>query len=251
MKKIFLSLMLFSFFSFVLFSCANKEKEAVLSQKYIDSLKRELNIYSNRIKNNPNNVYAYIDRAKVEEILGKQQAALEDYKKAISIEPLNYNLYQYKAKVEKTLGNFAEALEDLDKVVELTPKNSRAYIDRSNLKSSIGDYSGAIEDVNKAIELNNNNDDYYYYVRATIKGKLGDRKGAIEDYTKAIELNPVNVVAYKCKAEMIDIRDNYEEAIELFKKITELTPNETILIPRSSLHFFVRTSLRASDISVV
>ena len=62
MKKVFLPLMLLSFFSFVFFSCDNKGKEDLLPQKYIDGLKNELNNYSNAIKDNPKNINAYIEK---------------------------------------------------------------------------------------------------------------------------------------------------------------------------------------------
>ena len=228
MKKycIFVSLL----FVVTLFVSCKKNDEMLLVEYpnpiYSKENKIELDNHTNRIKNNPEDVNAYLDRARLEVSCADYKNAIKDFNKAVEIEPADYRTFYGRAMFEcYYIGAFMSAKRDIDKVISLVPNNARAYRDRCEINERLADYSSALNDCNKAIELDSNNYDYYDK-RANIKRYFGDKKGAIDDYTKALELAPYRIDIYRNKGQTIDVRDDYEQAVELFKKITELTPKD-------------------------
>ena len=102
MKKycIFVSLL----FVVTLFVSCKKNDEMLLVEYpnpiYSKENKIELDNHTNRIKNNPEDVNAYLDRARLEVSCADYKNAIKDFNKAVEIEPADYRTFYGRAMFE-------------------------------------------------------------------------------------------------------------------------------------------------------
>ena len=114
------------------------------------------------------------------------QLAIEYYTEAISLNPNNFYAFLNRAFSRHQIKDNPGAWDDLNRALEINPNHGIASYNRAivNWKlghqlSSIKDYSRAI---NKDIELKN-----AYAIRGILKSNIGDAEGACSDWKKAIE----------------------------------------------------------------
>ena len=114
------------------------------------------------------------------------QLAIEYYTEAIRLNPNNFYAFLKRAFSRHQIKDNPGAWDDLNRALEINPNNGIASYNRAivNWKlgyqlSSIKDYSRAI---NKGIELKN-----AYAARGILKSNIGDAEGACSDWKKAIE----------------------------------------------------------------
>lgn len=133
--------------------------------------------FSYAIKLDPDNAYAYYNRALAEASQGHVYLATSDCRRAVQLDPQRAGTCgarlpenqavpaagtqdQAAAKIliERAGARLAKygldgALLDFDKAVSLDPHNADAYLGRSRAKGLKGDATGAAEDCRRAIEL--------------------------------------------------------------------------------------------------
>ena len=114
------------------------------------------------------------------------KSAIEIFTEAIRLNQKNFYAFLNRAYSKNEIKNIAGAWDDLNRALEIEPNNGIALYNRAiiNLKlghtfTSIRDYSKAI---NKKIELKN-----AYAIRGLIKSNIGDAKSACSDWQKASE----------------------------------------------------------------
>ena len=114
------------------------------------------------------------------------KSAIEIFTEAIRLNQNNFYAFLNRAYSKNEIKNIAGAWDDLNRALEIEPNNGIALYNRAiiNLKlghtfTSIRDYSKAI---NKKIELKN-----AYAIRGVLKSNIGDAKGACSDWQKASE----------------------------------------------------------------
>lgn len=114
------------------------------------------------------------------------QLAIEYFNEAIRLNPNNLFAFLNRAYSKHKIKDIAGAWDDLNIALEIDPNNGIAFYNRAivNWKlghqlSSIKDYSKAI---NKNIELKN-----AYAIRGILKSNIGDAEGACADWQKASE----------------------------------------------------------------
>ena len=114
------------------------------------------------------------------------QLAIEYFTEAIRLNPNNLFAFLNRAYSKHEIKDIAGAWDDLNIALEIDPNHGIASYNRAivNWKlghqlSSIKDYSRAI---NKDIELKN-----AYAIRGILKSNIGDAEGACSDWKKAIE----------------------------------------------------------------
>lgn len=122
------------------------------------------------------------------------------------------------------LGNDKKANELLDLALKKTPKTKDFYLEESYFKKSLGvsefkkkKYSSAIVYFDQAITEIKKVDDftwasYIYFYKGKSYELLGDQKLEIENYKK------VDSIFNKNKFILPELRSNYEELIEFYKK---------------------------------
>ena len=136
----------------------------------------------------PDNIAAYIDRAKARADSGDYAGAIEDFTHAIKLKPDNIAAYIDRANARVDLGDYTGAIEDYTHTIKLWPEESNLYINRGVTKIRLDDYSGAIEDFTHAIKLKPDNAAAYNN-RGTAKKVLGQHEAAKIDFEKAKEID--------------------------------------------------------------
>ncbi|OUC14896.1 MAG: hypothetical protein B0A82_09535 [Alkalinema sp. CACIAM 70d] len=126
------------------------------------------------------------------------KSAIADFNQAIQLNPNNAKAYVNRGKIQLLLGNLQKAAADLNQAIALNPKAAEAYQVRgmaffehslppSNDKNRI---QKALADLNKAIHLQSDYPDAYINRGNILYNTLavGKKQPALDDYRKAIEL---------------------------------------------------------------
>ncbi len=93
----------------------------IIKEKKIASFKNKVKIYTLRIKNDPTNYEAYVDRGIAYAKLDLQDLAVEDYNKAIEFNKNFFEAYYERANVYSDSGQFDWAIEDYRKALKRAP----------------------------------------------------------------------------------------------------------------------------------
>ena len=139
-------------------------------------ISEELQLCQNYLLENPNNMYAFTQRAKLYSLSGEYEKAICDYKILIEM--------------------FPDAIKN---IAECAIAYAKMY-----------DEKNAVEIVNNAYR-NKKLDSSYYLMLGDVYKNLQKYDEAIENLTKAIELAPERIALYKERAELYNLINRLEE----------------------------------------
>jgi tetratricopeptide (TPR) repeat protein len=176
-----------------------------------------------KIKKNPKDTRAFLERAYAYAELGEYAQAIADYTKAIELNPQDAAVYNNRGATYASLEQYEQAIADYTKAIELNPQYDAAYNNRGTVYNTLKQYDKAIEDFTKAIELN---PQYFvgYNNRGNTYGALKQYEQAIADYTKAIELNPQFAAGYHNRGIAYNKLKQYDKALKNFTTAISLLP---------------------------
>ena len=121
-------------------------------QSDFDNHQLAIEYYTEAIRLNPNNFYAFLNRAFSKHEINDIAGAWDDLNIALEIDPNNGIAFYNRAIVNWKLGHQLSAIKDYSKAINKNIKLKNAYANRGILKSNIGDAEGACSDWKKAIE---------------------------------------------------------------------------------------------------
>ena len=187
----------------------NKSRELFLDG-YIKSEsndhKQAIEKYTEAIRLNPNNFYAYLNRAFSRHQIKDNPGAWDDLNRALEINP-NHGIASYnRAIVNWKLGHQLSSIKDYSRAINKDIELKNAYAVRGILKSNIGDAEGACSDWKKAIENKSE--------RATLWAKENCLPNISEDFLKNTE-NKVLIANARRKYAAGELREScnyYEQA---------------------------------------
>jgi tetratricopeptide (TPR) repeat protein len=111
------------------------------------------------------------NRARVEGLQKKFDAALADYADALRVNPDNLQISNYRCITYTDMGKFDEALADCNSVLAKNPKSTYTLTSRANASLGKGDLDSALNDYNQVLKINPN------YVRAYAgRGQLFEKR---------------------------------------------------------------------------
>ncbi len=116
-----------------------------------------INKFSEYIKRDNKNPYAFIYRSLTYNQLEDYEKAMSDVYSALSLNKSIAEVYSTKALIEWSKGNLQSALVDYDKAISIEPNNAIDVMNRGQVKRDLGDLDGAIEDTKKSLEIDPNN----------------------------------------------------------------------------------------------
>jgi tetratricopeptide (TPR) repeat protein len=188
-----------------------------------------------RLKENPRDIFALMDRAEALFARRDAKSALRDIDRSLQIvilEPklqgdarsvLLSRLYTMQSRAFLGLGDHAKALTVIEKVLNELPNHVDALAQRGRILRESGDLNRALKDFDRAIEL----DDGFamaYLGRGMTRYDIGDYKGALADYTRAIQLEKTLGVAWSNRGRVyLDLND-LKQAERDFKTAIRLEP---------------------------
>jgi tetratricopeptide (TPR) repeat protein len=123
---------------------------------------------------------------------------IELYTQIIELEPENLDAYFYRALAKNDLGDYSGAIVDYSKIIVLEP-DADTYYNRGNSRYSLKDYDGAQEDYQSAFELDSNFLDALYSL-GCVKYDIGDFEGSILDFSALIKAIPTEPKFYYHRA---------------------------------------------------
>jgi tetratricopeptide (TPR) repeat protein len=181
------------------------EKALVLDPKAIEANRLKAGIFSMRrqyqealweynalIKNAPDDLSAYVNRAYTKEILEDYPGADADYTRALEIDPNNLMALDRLANIKvNNTNDYTGAIALIERLIKLSPGNM-AYLMRKAQACQFSDKpADAIRVYNDIEKISPDDADMHFY-RGMAYSKTGDKTNACKDLNKAVELgNPM------------------------------------------------------------
>jgi tetratricopeptide (TPR) repeat protein len=175
----------------------------------------------------------YYRRAKVNDMLGQSERAVEDRNKAIELfskeiarNPQATELFNNRGCVYLELSQKDKAIEDFCDAIELSPGIHGYWSNRAEAYVRLGQYDNALRDANKAIELGPASE-HSWHTRAGIHFLLRQFDKAAVDISQAISLAPNDPVLRHHRTEAYLRLGQYEQAMADANKLVELQPSSS------------------------
>jgi tetratricopeptide (TPR) repeat protein len=181
--------------------------------------------FSERVRANPNDAYAYAARGRAWREEGELERALKDLNEAIRLEPKNAYWYANRGLVYDDLDETDRALDDYDDAIHFNPKDAELYNSRGVAYKHDGQYNNAIDDYTDALKLDPKLSDAYFNRGNAYKAKK-DYDLAIRDYTDAIRLDPESPDLYFNRANARIANRDYRLAVADLKSVVRLDPKD-------------------------
>ncbi|WP_160678254.1 tetratricopeptide repeat protein [Clostridium sp. C8-1-8] len=169
---------------------------------------------------------AYIIKIKAFTAVSLYDEALDTYNKASDLGFRDSKLYHCKARVLMKLRRYEEAADYCDYALELDENNDEYYYLKGLCYYYIDKYEEAINAFDKAIEINvNNGGSYYYKVQCLLSGSREEE--ALNLLNTVLELQDIQFKDsfYELKGNIMERRNDYNQALDLYKKAITSDPN--------------------------
>ena len=208
-----------------------------MDEKEREELLKEIEDYTKKIEEDPNNASYYNNRGITFNNLKKYKEAIEDYSEAIKLNP-NYSLaYNNRGVSFYNLKDYNKAIEDYNMAIKLNPNYPLTYNNRGNTFFYKKEYENAIKDYSEAIKLKpekvsyyNNRGDAFFYKK--------EYENAIKDYSEAIKLKPKEASYYNNRGNAFFYKKEYENAIKDYSEAIKLKPKEASYYYNRGLSFY-------------
>lgn len=157
--------------------------------EYHKVMKDKIKMYSNRIKDVPNDVYALLGRAYVYKELGMTKEYLADIDEALKADPKNISALNEKADYLQSKGKFDEALALTKQSLKLNSgeDNLEAMFVEGKALMGLDENKKALATFNKVIALDFTVYDAYYY-RGICHQELGNLDEACKNFELAAKM---------------------------------------------------------------
>lgn len=156
-------------------------------ERFLSIQKREVEKATAILQKNPNDISAYVKRAKAFKVLQNNQGAVSDYNQIVRLQPNETQHRLTRALLNSQLGNIKAEIQDYDYLLKLNHTPHVIYSQRARAKTMLRDYKGAITDYNEVIKFNPKIA-WNYINRGYVYIELKDYKGALDDANKAVQL---------------------------------------------------------------
>ncbi len=169
--------------------------------------------------------WAYLYRGLIQEHLGEERRAQDNYSKAIRLEPTLVEAHFRRGFGHLRAEEYERALHDESNVIELDSEYAMAYAVRGSARAALGDVQRAMSDLDKACSLAPRLPGPFLH-RGLVERKLDMHEEALTDIARAIELDPESAVAYMARGEIHAAMGRQSQAIASFDRAIELDPKQ-------------------------
>jgi tetratricopeptide (TPR) repeat protein len=186
--------------------------------------------YTEAIRLDSKNAWAFFNRAIAYEHKGDTDKALADYDEDIRLDSGNPSPYVNRGTIYDDKGEYDKAIADYNEAIRLDPKDVDAYFDRGLAYRHKAEYEKAVANYTRAIEIKANYD-AAYFSRGIAHELSGRHEEAIADLKESLRLNPKVPARYGSLAWLLatcaqaNLRDG-PEAVKCARKAAELTKGE-------------------------
>ncbi len=175
----------------------------------------------------PNHRIALLLRGDCYQEIRNRSLALQDYTRYLEIYPDDVRAWVQRAKVLLAAGRFEKTHADLDQALEVDSTNFEIYLVRSKAHLEEGRLDAALTECRRAVRLDNRKAEAFS-VLASIFSQMGDYGNAIQEYLRSIDLAETNderaQYLYLCGIAHYELGD-FEQSLKMFHKSCQLRPN--------------------------
>jgi tetratricopeptide (TPR) repeat protein len=204
----------------------NIDENIQLALKYHQSgnLSEAENIYSEILRDEPNNLYALHYLGILYYQLRNYDSAIKYIKKVLELNPTAADAFYNLGNVYKDSGHLNEAINYFQKSLELNPQNADAHNNQGIIYKDKGQIDEAITSFQKAIQLNPDHVIAYYNLGGIYKDKK-QFDDAISCYEKVLGLNPDIIAVYFNLGVIFQEKKQFDDAIPYYQKAIQLNPD--------------------------
>lgn len=162
--------------------------------------------------------------------------AIDAYERLLQERPDNADIFYNRGLCYQSMGKEREALKDFRETLRLDPEHMRVnhqmmkiysrWYDQYELKWT---YGAALKAINAQIERDA--DAYYYIERGLLYMDNYNTEQAIADYERALEQEPKNIYALNNIGYVYQVKGQYQEALEYYRKSIANMEDETTALP--------------------
>ncbi|MBK9005827.1 MAG: tetratricopeptide repeat protein [Anaerolineae bacterium] len=170
---------------------------------------------------------------------GKFIQSIEAYQEAIRSSPQDAALYIAIARVQVLAGKPADAQANAENALLLDPGNALAIAVRAWAANAQGNTSDALRWIEEALQIDPNNGLVHaYYTEILVdSGSFDNITKAIEESKVALALAPDTMEAHRARGILLEVTDNYDEAIREFEQALSYNDNIADLHLRIGLNY--------------
>ena len=164
----------------------------------------------------PGNAAAYVNRANLHHLLGRNDASLADYERAIALEPTAFMAHANRGVVLEALERWEAALASYRRALELAPNNALAHNNLGNALTELGRWPEALASFDPAIECDNGYAEAFTN-RGNVLKALTRLDEALISHERALALNPALAAAHFNRSFVLPLRGDYERGFAEFE----------------------------------
>ena len=191
--------------------------------------------FTTLIAQDPHYSEYYFDRGNMYRRLKRNEEALEDYNAAIRYGPPYPEVYYNRAGLLSILGREDEALADYTYVLELEPDHIDALINRASILYESGEYSAARSDSERGLALSPGNAQLLCTL-GLVEMEEQHLEEAQQAFTTALERDPTLVAAWTNRAIVAFEQGNADAAIADLSHALERGDSATVLYNRGYVY---------------
>ncbi len=185
-------------------------------------------MFSALVANNPNDGGFVYGRGRAQFLLGRLDAAMEDYARARQLDPAAFWIHTGIAQVMRARGEYAKALEEIEKGLASRPDDPTGLTEKGEIMLRLGRSQEALKLVQDALVY-----DPYSPAAHLLLGRLRlaqyDGRGALEAMTEATRRAPTSMDAHMGLAEALLSIGRTAEAEASLNKVLSFGPVPTRL----------------------
>ena len=172
------------------------------------------------LKNNSDNLEAYLNLGLAYYRQGKYQQAIAQYQQVIQRDEQDHRAYYNRGLAYLARKDYQSAIADFQTALSFAPESNREsksliYNDLALAQMMLAEDESAVFNFSKAIALNSNNYDAYFN-RGCAHHRQRNYQAAIDDFTRVVELNPDFTQVYVNRA---ILRHEMEQTDAAFKDL--------------------------------
>ncbi|WP_318677104.1 tetratricopeptide repeat protein [Treponema sp.] len=224
-KKFLICVILFQVINVFSQTNINRQIQQAEELYLIKQFDEALVLLNSVITQEPNNIYALMDRSCVYDALNEYEKALEDINKVLENNPNNLKARHIRGGIYGNAGEFDKAIEDENFVLGKVPLFTSGLNVRGLAYGRIGMYEKAIADFTSAITISNYNyesSDVFLLNRAYMYFFQKKYKESLQDIEMSLIYNNRNPEALALKSKIYRVNGNFEEST---KWITQAISN--------------------------
>jgi len=152
--------------------------------------------------------------------------AIKNYQIAVNLNRDNPVNYFFLGAIYKVLNDYERSIDYFNKSLERDSRDDVSIANIADLYAKLNKYDLAIDYYHKALKLQNSA--YYYWKLGQLYKVKEEYQSAIKAFTKAIELEQSTLVYYLERASVYSITNDNINAIENYKRILEIEPENSL-----------------------